>query len=388
MKIKRYVANDYRTALRQAKSELGQDAIILHSRQIKRKGIIGWFAPPQIEITVALDDTLQVHTDRVRKNLEVVSWPTVPQIDHQLPPVMNNGRETELIEEIKHMNQLMKEMRTKLHEVESIKGLSKTVHDFYQTLIQNRVKPEIAMHIAASIQNRLPQEDCLDLQWANEVCLHTLREYVNNISPIYLNNTSRARLVFIIGPTGVGKTTTIAKLAANMTFIEGKKVALVTLDTYRIAAADQLRTFADIMDISLSVVFSDIELKEAVDKYQDKDIIFVDTAGCSPFNQEQVMDLERFVKLARPDDIILVLSVTTDSDDLLNIYHHFKNVGVDKIIFTKLDEAVTYGQILNVIYEIRKPIAYVTTGQSVPDDIEVPDSTCLARMFLGEEGIK
>ena len=383
MKIKRYVASDYLTALRQAKSEMGQDAIILHSRQIRRKGIIGWFTPPQIEMTVAMDDTLQVHTDRVRKNQDT-SFLTIPKNAQQLPFAMDNGREIELIEEIRHMNQLMKEMQAKLHEVQSIKGLSQTAQKFYQSLIQNRVKPEIAMHIAASIQNRLPQEDCVDPKWANEVCLHTLREYIKDISPIYLNYGSRARLVFVIGPTGVGKTTTIAKLAANMTFLESKKVALITLDTHRIAATDQLRTFADIMDIPMSVVFSDLEMKEVVEKYQDRNIIFVDTAGCSPFNQEQLGDLERYVKIAQPDDIILVLSVTTDSDDLMNIYNHFKRVGVDKIIFTKLDEATTYGQMLNFAYETRKPIAYLTTGQNVPEDIQVPDSAYLARLFLGE----
>lgn len=385
MKIKRYVANDYRTAIRQAKSELGRDAIILHSRQIKRNGIIGWFAPPQIEITVAMDDTLRVHTDRARRNVDNDSWPSLVQ---QIPPGVNSGREMELVEEIKHMNQLMEEMRDKLHEVESIKGLSKPVHSFYQTLTENRVKPEIAMSIAASVQNRLPQYNNIDIQWVNEVCLHTVREYVKDISPIQLSSSKTCRLVFMIGPTGVGKTTTIAKLAANMTFLEGKKAALITLDTYRISAADQLRTFADIMGIPLSVVFSDAEMKEAVDKYQDRDIIFVDTAGCSPFNKEQMLDLERFVKVSQPDDIILVLSVTTDSDDLINIYNHFKSIGIDKIIFTKLDEAITFGQMLNVVYEIRKPIAYVTTGQNVPDDIEVPDSTCLARMFLGKGGVK
>jgi len=387
MKIKRYVANDYRTALSQAKNELGQDAIILHSRQIKRNGILGWFTSPQIEITVAMDDTIQVHTDRMRKN-ESVPWPAVPQTSRQLPSMVNSGREVDLIEEIKHMNQLMEEMKHKILEVENVKGLSKTVQGFYQALTQNRVKPEIAMHIASSIQNRLPQDYGVDMQWANEVCLHTVREYVKDIRPIYLNPSPRARLVFMIGPTGVGKTTTIAKLAANMTFLDSKKVALITIDTYRVAAADQLRTFADIMDIPLSVVFSDAEMKEAIDKYREFDIIFVDTAGCSPFNQEQLVDLERFVKAAQPDDTILVLSVTTDSDELLNICHHFASVGVDKLIFTKLDEATSYGQMLNVVYEVRKPIAYVTTGQNVPDDIEIPDSTCLARMFLGEGGFR
>jgi flagellar biosynthesis protein FlhF len=386
MIIKRFVANDYRAAIRQAKNEMGRDAIILHSRQIKRNGIIGWFSPPQIEITVAMDDTLQVYTDRARKSVDTAfPAPTAPI--HQQLSLPEKGRELELVEEIKRMNYLMEEMKDKLHEVESIKGLSQTVQGFHQMLLKNRVKPEIAMHISASIQNRLPQDNGIEQKWAYEVCLHTLREYVKDISPINLTKNKTTRLVFMIGPTGVGKTTTIAKLAANMTFLEGRKAALITLDTYRISAADQLRTFADIMGIPLSVVFSDAEIKEALDKYQDRDIVFVDTAGCSPFNKEQMEDLERFVKVAQPDDVILVLSVTTDSDDLINIYHQFKNVGIDKVIFTKLDETTTYGQILNFIYEIRKPIAYVTTGQNVPDDIEVPDSICLARMFLGEEGM-
>ena len=388
MKIKKFIASDYRAAIRQAKSEMGRDAIILHSRQVKRNGIIGWFTPPQVEITVAMDDTLQVYGDRTRQNMAAVSWASVGPADQPPPLHIKTAKEIELVEEIKRMNYLMEEMRNQLHEVESIKGLSQPVQVFYETLIGNRVKPEIAMHIAASIQNRLPQDNGMETKWAHEVCLHTLREYVKDISPISLHNRKTGSLVFMIGPTGVGKTTTIAKLAANMTFLDGKKVALITLDTYRIAAADQLRTFADIMGIPLSVVFSDAEIQEAVDQYQDKDMILVDTAGSSPFNQEQMGNLERFVKVAQPNEIILVLSVTTDSDDLLNIYHQFKSIGIDKIIFTKLDEATTYGQILNVTYETRKPIAYVTTGQNVPDDIEIPDPTYLARMFLGEEVIK
>jgi flagellar biosynthesis protein FlhF len=385
MKIKKFLASDYRTAIRQAKSEMGRDAIILHSRQVKRSGIIGWFTPPQVEITVAMDDTLQVYADRSRQNMAATSWPTVAPVKPVPAPQTDTAKEMELLDGIKRMNYLMEEMRNQLHEVESTKGLSQPVQDFYQTLIKNRVKPEVAMNIAISVQNRLPQDPGIETEWAYEVCLHTLREYVKNISPIGVSHSKTGRLVFLIGPTGVGKTTTVAKLAAKMTFLEGKKAALITLDTYRVSAADQLRTFADIMGIPLSVVFSDTEILEAVDQYQDKDVILVDTAGSSPFNQEQIGNLERFVKVAQPDEIILVLSVTTDSDDLLNIYHQFESIGIDKIVFTKLDEAMTFGQILNVLYETRKPIAYVTTGQNVPDDIEIPDSTCLARMFLGEE---
>ncbi|MDD3852910.1 MAG: 50S ribosome-binding GTPase, partial [Syntrophomonadaceae bacterium] len=197
----------------------------------------------------------------------------------------------------------------------------------------------------------------------------------------------RATLVFLVGPTGVGKTTTIAKLAANMTLLEGKKAALITLDTYRISAADQLRTFAEIIDISISVVFSPVEFMEALAKYKDMDIVFVDTAGRSPYNQEQLDELKQYVEIARPDETILVLSVTTETNELVAIYNRFEQVGIDKVIFTKIDETFSYGQILNALYEIKKPIAYITNGQSVPDDIEVPDALNLARLLLGKDEI-
>lgn len=386
MKIKRYIARDYKSAIRQAKEEMGRDAIILQTRQIKRSGMLGWFTAPQVEITVAMDDTLQVQTDRIRNqpvSLKAVAE-TLPQTDENAVSV----NERELIEEIKRMNDLMGDMRTRLYEVENIKGLCDAVQVFYGSLTENRVKREIAMQIAVSVESRLPRSNGIDSRWAKEVCLHTLREYVQDISPIKLDGKKKGTLVFIVGPTGVGKTTTIAKLAANMTFLDGKSTALITLDTYRISAAEQLRTFADIMGIPISVVFTVAEMREAVMKYREKDIVFVDTAGRSPYNDEQMDELGQYVNIAQPDETILVMSVTTDSNDLIDIYHQFEDIGIDKLIFTKLDETSTYGQMLNAIYEIKKPIAYLTTGQNVPDDIEIPDSLSLARMFLGKEGVQ
>ncbi|WP_054694387.1 GTPase [Syntrophomonas palmitatica] len=190
----------------------------------------------------------------------------------------------------------------------------------------------------------------------------------------------------MVGPTGVGKTTTIAKLAANMTFLENRDIGLITLDTYRISAAEQLRTFAEIIGISISVVFNPADLCHAIDKFKNKDLIFVDTAGRSPYNRQQMEELKEFVQVAKPDETILVLSITTESSDLINMYQEFSTVGIDKVIFTKLDETRHYGPIINVIQEINKPIAYFTTGQNVPDDIEVPNSFKLAHLLLRRDG--
>ncbi|NLT19917.1 MAG: flagellar biosynthesis protein FlhF [Syntrophomonadaceae bacterium] len=384
MKIKKFVARDYQTAIKLAKEEMGMDAIILHSRPIKRNALFSRFMPNQVEITVAIDDTIQVSSDLTRK----IPLPKTEIEPAFKPPLKENRiKEPELIEEIKRMNLLMSEMRSKLYEVELMRGLSEQVQLFYNALIRNNVNHQLALQIATSVESRLPRDYKVDNKWTMEVCLHTLREYLQDVSPIELVNQGQATLVFLVGPTGVGKTTTIAKLAANMTLLEGKKAALITLDTYRISAADQLRTFAEITGIPISVVFSPVEFMEALAKYKDLDIVFVDTAGRSPYNQEQLEELKQYVEIARPDETILVLSVTTDTNELIAIFNRFEPVGIDKVIFTKIDETFSYGQILNAIYEIKKPIAYITNGQSVPDDIEVPDALNLARLLLGKEEI-
>ena len=162
-------------------------------------------------------------------------------------------------------------------------------------------------------------------------------------------------------------------------------MALITLDTYRISAADQLRTFAEIIGIPISVVFTPEDMLEAITKYQDKDIVFVDTAGRSPHNDLQMQEIKQFIEMVKPDETILVLSATTNSADLIQICNRFSVLGIDKLIFTKMDETYRYGQILNAIQEVRIPVAYFTNGQNVPDDIETPDYHHLARMLLRKD---
>jgi len=389
VKIKKYRAKDFKTAILKAKEEMGRDAIILHTRQIKKGGILGFFYPPRVEITVAVDDNLYVNSDRVR-----LSNPPLPSNDFTTPMKKNSNkaaetksdeislRESDILNELKKMKNLMLDIKSRMFEVEVIKGLPQQVQDFYETLVNNHVEPGIALNIIKNVITRLPQEIPNDEALTWDVCLHSLQESVNQIQPIQLNSGRKGMIVFMVGPTGVGKTTTIAKLAANLTFLEGKDVALITLDTYRVSAAEQLRTFADIISIPISVVFTTTELIDAIKKYQEKDIIFVDTAGRSPYNTEQMQELQEFVTIANPDETILVLSATTAGHDLINIYQKFQTIAIDKLIFTKLDETKKYGAILNALYEIKKPLAYFTTGQNVPDDIVIPDSFHLAQMLV------
>lgn len=391
MIIKKFVAKDFQSALKQAKAEMGRDAIILHTGKVKKGGILSFLFAPQVEITVAIDDNLRVDSDRQRKPVPApapapvaASRPPKPAPAEPEAPAIKTEQEKELLQEMQQMKSIISDVKLKMYEVELIKGMSAEVQLFYETLVNNQVDKDIALKIVNSIETRMPKEKVGDNAWIRELCLQTLQEYINDVKPINTQDKQKGKLVFMIGPTGVGKTTTIAKLAANMAFIDRKDVALITLDTYRVSAAQQLRTFAEIIDIPISVVFNPLDLASAVELYKDKDIIFVDTAGRSPYKEEHMQELQEYIDIAKPDETILVLSITTHSTDLVNIYQKFNNIGVDKIIFTKLDETCNYGRILNTIYEIKKPIAYITNGQNVPDDIEIPDSLRLAQMLLSE----
>lgn len=379
MKVKSFVGRDYQEAIKLAKQEMGSDAIILHTRHVKKPGLRGIFSHPLIEVTMAVDDSLRVNLDRLRDMLPLLLQQSARTGEGQRS---SHLEESQLMEEMNKLKAIIAEMKAKMFEVEILKGMSEQVQEFFHTMVANNVNQDIALKIASQVEARLPRDKVVDCGWAAEVCLHCIQDCFLPARPFDERGERKGNLIFLVGPTGVGKTTTIAKLAANMTFAEQKNVALITLDTYRVAAVEQLKTFAEIMDIAISVAYTPQELAEAVEKFAYNDFIFVDTAGRSPYNFEQLEELQQCVAVARPNEVVLVLSLATPSTDLINIYEKFSLVGIDKLIFTKLDETRNYGQMLNTVYEVKKPIAYITNGQNVPDDIIIPDTWELAQMIL------
>jgi len=258
----------------------------------------------------------------------------------------------------------------------------------YLKLIEQEVAEELAEEIVTKVSQGLSKQALGD----TAAVRRAVRDEIARRLPVeggsgklQAPEDGRPRTIALIGPTGVGKTTTIAKLAATFKLKQGKKVGLITMDTYRIAAVEQLRTYAGIIGLPLKVVNTAEQLTEAIAEYQDLDAILIDTAGRSQKACDKLGELKRVLAVARPHEVHLVLSSTVSQKVLLQTIERFSAVDADRIIFTKLDEAVTGGVLLNVARRVGKKVSYITTGQEVPHEIEPGDSDRLATLVMGED---
>lgn len=384
MKIKRYVADSFAEAMKQAEAQMGNDAIILHSRKFRKGGIFGLFAKEKCEITVAIDNnygnnvTLSPSSanNSFSNNRATPGKNPVQGIDK----VPSNQ---EVMEEIKVMKYLVEEMREQIDESQ-FQARSRQGKILHKALMVKEVEEKLANKIVKTVETRMKEEELNQPSRVREMSIQVISELFKTPQGIEFRD-HQPRIVALIGPTGVGKTTTIAKLAAKFSLAEDKKVALITIDTYRIAAVEQLKTYTDIIGLPLEVVFKPQDIATAIDRFFSYDIILIDTAGRSPHNEDQMTELVNFIEAANPDETCLVLSATTRTSDLQDALSRFGTLNIDKIIFTKLDETTCYGPILNVIARTKKRISYVTNGQNVPDDIELPDSLRLARLVVGDD---
>jgi flagellar biosynthesis protein FlhF len=218
------------------------------------------------------------------------------------------------------------------------------------------------------------------------VVMNRVAEYLEaeiSVSGPITTDANKCRVVALVGPTGVGKTTTIAKLAANYRLREKRRVGLITVDTYRVAAVEQLRTYADIIDLPMEVVATPREMREAVARMNHLDLVLMDTAGRSPRDEVRIQELKSMLTEAEPDEVHLVLSSTAGAKSLINTAERFADVGTTSLLMTKLDEAHSLGHLVSAVRSIPLPVSYLTDGQNVPDDIQVARSGAMANMLLG-----
>jgi flagellar biosynthesis protein FlhF len=270
----------------------------------------------------------------------------------------------------------------KLNDRGNTSNTSNALDNFRQYLQSIGLEGEIIDYMLLQVPGYLIEgSGASETEWAT-YCKHVLASKLMFSEPIQVESQGEQQIMALIGPTGVGKTTTIAKLAANYNLFEGKKVGLITIDTYRIAAVEHLKTYGDIINLPVEVVYTPADLNQSFQNLHDCDLILIDTAGRSPHNQAMMDELKKFLSHSKIGLILLAISATTKYQDMVSIAENFSQIAYTHLVFTKLDETDSYGPIVSLAWKIRRPISYLTTGQNVPDDIEIAKSDKLVSYLM------
>jgi len=424
MVIRKYEAATENDAIMMAMEDLGKDAIVMNIKTVKPKGIYKLFKKSSVEVTAAVDENRPVkvvsstradeESDLTRAvkaayekkgelNAGFSSKPyRVPADTIQLSQMDQEGslhgepQENKAYAIEEKLNNLQKLLEQQLLEQQVKKEEQGVLQEeeeeeseesaclklIYNQLINSEVAEIYANQLITEIERSLKKDATVDNILANVYQKIVLK--LGQPEGIEAEK-DKTKFIIFIGPTGVGKTTTIAKIASCFQLKKEYKIALITSDTYRIAAVEQLRTYAEILGIPLRVVYSSEEIQEAVKDFEDYDLVFVDTAGRSHKNQEQQEDLKKILDAVPEDsrEIYLVLSAATKYKDLENITERYKEFTDFKIIFTKFDETNDIGNIYNIRMLTNASLSYATWGQNVPDDIGKIDVQDIARQLLG-----
>lgn len=424
MTIKKFQGKTQEEAIGKAKAEMGEGAVIMNVREIKPKGMFQAFKKSTFEVTAAMEEKESyVDSGAAFKNMQKVHETINVAADEsiRIPLVeeetMDQAKaEQSAIEFLKRNANLLKKddagqterIEEKLENLQSIleKQLSKEKKEvsadksffkadskknenlsfikvLYETLIDNEVNEKYVNQIMDELEKVNWNGNSVDYILSNVYQKMILK--FGQPHGIDLNGR-KPKIIFFVGPTGVGKTTTIAKIASKLKVEQGKRVAFLTADTYRIAAAEQLRTYANILDTPLNIIYSAEELDQAVARLEEFDVILVDTAGFSHKSISQKEDIKKLIESVDSQyecEVYLVLSATTKYKDLMEITNVYKEIADYKIIFTKLDETTTYGNILNIKLYTNAEVSYITNGQNVPDDIEIFNSQKIVKRLLG-----
>jgi len=444
MQLETIVAPNYAEAIKRVKTLFGNDAVIVHSRTVEKRRWLGLRKSTHVEVTAgkgaavprvvrgaALQDAVRRQigqSGQISRPVEGSSTalPAVtgggqnriaeaygysralsatspressPSVNPPInPPLTQAAAGRALLESPAGTNatmlnmaselgglrgmvdQLVKEVRTR-----SAPNVPADLFEHYLKLIESDVAEELATDIIRAVQRSLKPEQFHNVQLVQDKLVEQIEKLIPTAGKIERKKAVGPHVVALIGPTGVGKTTTIAKLAAHLKLRERRKVGLITIDTYRIAAIDQLKRYADLMGVVVQVVASPDEIAQAIASMSDCEFVLIDTAGRSPSDSLKLGELRRFLELAKPDEVHLVLSTTCGTRSAELVMQKFAELRYDRVIFTKIDEAAHLGVVLNVVQKVNKHLSYITTGQDVPDDIEVGVGRNLARMIVGQD---
>ena len=422
MIIKKYIGRTEEEAISLARADLGEGMSIMNTKEVNPHGIFKFFRKPSFEVTAAIDEIQKEENKTVKKDDEMPDFGKLQQAlnDKQFAPAPDSKaaqKEAER-ERLLKSSQILGDEPEEDKDKEDSSGIEQklnTLQDLLEKqmimsreeekdekervvdknqayldlirkqLMQNEVEESYVNQIIEEIEGTLGPNSTLD-----NILAGVYQKIVLKIgSPRLIDlKTKYTKYIFFIGPTGVGKTTTIAKIASMMKLANKSNVALVTSDTYRIAAIEQLKVYANILGIPLNVVYAAEELEKLKDEQNGYDLVLVDTAGRSHNNEEQKEDIVRLLKTVPESEreIFLVLSATTKYQDLVRITSVYSEICRYNLIFTKLDETDKIGNIFNIHILTGAPLSYITEGQNVPNDISKIDAQKIAKQLLGGNG--
>lgn len=374
MEVKRYRADSMQAALVKVKQDLGAEAVILNTKTFHQGGFL-WFGKKEVvEILASREvnivDTPPPFTRRSGPHAAAYAQQALKKRSSSGPTAVQSQGNCRPAEIMKELSSLKNQVEVLTREYVQDPDYPPMLNDYYAKLLKSGVSKLLAKDIVGAVHTELGRDELDDRQLVEEKLVGQLGKLINLNGPIKLDGR-KTRNIVMTGPTGVGKTTTIAKLAAQYSIKERRKVGLITADTYRIAAVEQLKVYADIIGVTLDVVLTPKELREAVRRNSDKEIVFIDTAGRSQRNETRLVELRSFIDAAEPDENHLLINATTDTEEVFDIIDKFSIVKVSSFIFSKVDECGNPGVIFNVLSGSDRPVSYITTGQDVPDDIEV-----------------
>lgn len=418
MIIKKFKADTEKDAILLAKEELGSEAVVMNIKTVTPKGFFKFLRKPVVEVTAAVDENIDYGSKatvkpninpNVKQPANFEAKPEAPKPPYSdvsaiekklnalqglLEKQMSESKKEKPLTEEKNLDNkqevhenLSDSFDTKpdnsaiIEKKDNKNGLNSCMQLVYKQLLNNDVDEKYVNELTGELEASIKKDAQVD-----RILAAVYQKLVLKLGQPSLIETTpeTTKYAFFLGPTGVGKTTTIAKIASLFKIKEKKNVGLLTADTYRVAAVEQLRTYANILEIPLNVVYSASEMKELNEVLSRHELVLVDTAGRSDKNTDQIKELKRLINTVPEEnrEVYLVLSATTKYRDLVRITKAYEDITKYKLIFTKIDETDTIGNVYNILMLTKASLSYVTFGQNVPDDIGPADTQFIAKELL------
>ncbi len=379
MILKTYIVNDMQEGMEKIKKELGPDAIMLSTKEYKKKGIKGLFSKPKIEIVAAYDAqeriAIQPRESQKRTSSKAASG------RERTRESLHTESEMSAIE--KKLSRLDNTLSSFMQRIENnyadkFASYSKPVRSFAGSLLDNDVREDIVYELADKAEELIRKGGSAD-----NAAEKVIKDYLGEAKVI--DTDKKNQVILFLGATGVGKTTTLSKITTDMVVNRGKKAAVMTTDIYKIASTEQLKVYSDILEVPFSVVYSNEDLEENMDKFADRDIIFIDT-GKSPDEEEYNRQIKELISQVKPDEIYLVISAASNYKSCVKTLAGYSYLKDYRIIITKTDEAESPGMIFNIRSLTDKPFSYLTYGQILTEDIKEFDSMEILRDLMNNSG--